>query len=284
MKKFKFILFLILLFFIIYFLLTIDVLNFIKIYYVQLILILIAYFILNIFIKRGRYFILILTLIFFIFYFYIYPNYIENRIIYSETFKEKSKIELLNIDLNINNGILKLIGDKIDEDFIFDYSSYKKIYLFKKISKEEIKYSLIQNKIMKKEFKDTDEYNFIVNETKKLNFSVRGKSLYYDFDFSNILLNEFILKSGSSFINIKLPQNSNNLLIKLNLKPSFIKISLRKNFYIEVIINGKNLIHNLEDLGFKIKNNKEYYFDGGENKIYIEINTYSSYLDFYFLD
>lgn len=284
MKKFKFIFFLILFFFIIYFLFTIDILNFIKIYYVQLILILIAYFILNIFIIRGRYFILILTLIFFIFYFYIYPNYIEKRVLYSETFKEKSKIELLNVNLNIENGVLKLVGDKIDEDFIFDYSSFKKIYLFKKISIDNAIYSLIQNKILKKDINNSNEYNLIFNETKKLNFSVQGKSLYYDFDFSNILLNEFLLNSNSSFIDVKLPQNSNNLLIKLNLKPSFIKIGLRKNFYIEVILNEKNSMCNLEDLGFKLKNNKEYYFDGGENKIYIEINTYSSYLDFYFLD
>lgn len=284
MKRFKFFLFIILFFFIIYFLFTIDIFNFAKIYYVQLILILISYFILNIIIKRGRYFILILNLIFFIFYFYVYPNYIEKRVLYSETFKEKSKIELLNVNLNIDNGILKLIGDKIEEDFIFDYSSYKKIYLFKKISKENAKYSLIQNKILKKDYHNSNEYNLIISDAKKLNFYIQGKSVYYDFDFSNILLNELILNSNSSFIDIKLPQNSNNLMIKLNLKPSFIKMGLRKNFYIEIILNEKNSKYNLLDLGFKIKNNKEYYFDGGENKIFIEIKTFSSYLDFYFLD
>lgn len=225
-----------------------------------------------------------MTLIFFIFYFYVYPNYIEKRVLYSETFKEKSKIELLNVNLNIDNGILKLIGDKIEEDFIFDYSSYKKIYLFKKISKENAKYSLIQNKILKKDYHNSNEYNLIISDAKKLNFYIQGKSVYYDFDFSNILLNELILNSNSSFIDIKLPQNSNNLMIKLNLKPSFIKIGLRKNFYIEIILNEKNSKSNLLDLGFKIKNNKEYYFDGGENKIFIEIKTFSSYLDFYFLD
>ncbi|MCX8094641.1 MAG: hypothetical protein N3D74_00385 [Caldisericia bacterium] len=284
MKKFKIIFFLILLLIIIYIFLTTDIQTFLKIYYIQLLTILFIYIILNIVLKRGRYLILILFLSTIIFYFFIYPNYIEKRVLYSEIFKEESDVKLINIDLKIENGNLKILGEKINKDFIFDYSSYKKVYLFKKVLNKNINYLLIQNSIIKKDLYDSNEYNLIVNNDKNLYLTIQGKSIFYDLDFSDILLNRLNIKSNSSFLELKLPQNANNLFLNLNLKPSFIKIGLRKNFYIEIKLNVKNTKFNLKDLGFKIKNKNEYYFNGGENKVYIEINSYSSFLEFYFLD
>lgn len=283
MKKIKLIIFFIFIFIIFYFFITIDLLSFFKIYKIQLILIFSFYLILNSILKRGKFILLIITLIATIFYFYIYPNFLEKRILFSETFKKESLNKLLNINLKIESGYFKIFGEKINEDFIFDYTSYKKIYLYSEILKDKTNYFLLQN-VIKRYINNSDEYNLIVNENKILNLNIKGKSLNYELDFSNILLKEFFLNSESSFIEIKLPKNQNELFIKINVKPSFIKIGLRKNYNVELNLKSKNITSNLIDLGFKKKNHNIYYLEGGKNKIFIEINTISSYIDFYFLD
>lgn len=284
MKKFKLTILFIFLILIIYFLLTIKISNFFRVYITQIFGFIFLYLILNFLIRKGRFILLVFILISSIFYFYIYPNYIEKRVIYSETLKEVSENNLLNINIDLDIGILNISSQNINEDFIFDYFSYKKVFLFRKIKNKESNYYFLQNPILKSMPYNLNEFNLILNDKKEIKLNVSSKSLFYNLDLSNCLLKKLNLKSSSSFIDMKLPENIENLSISFNLKPSYIKIGLRKNYYIEIKINSKNSQFNLIDLGFKNKNANEFYYNGGENKIFIDINSSSSYLNFYFLD
>ncbi len=154
-------------------------------------------------------------------------------------------------------------SQKLNYDFIFDYSSYKKIYKFKNEKGNEINYFLFENPINKREFFNKNEFNLIFNEDKISNLRIRGSSL-------NLIL--------------EIPSISKNLTVNLNLKPSFVKIVLPKNSYIEIKMLTKNSYFELEEIGFKKKSDIEYYYDNGENKIFFEINASNSYIDFSFLD
>ncbi len=263
MKKIKILIFLILLISLFYFLLKVNILNFIRIYYIQLISIFILYLFLNLFLKKGRYFSLIFFFLLSLFYFFIYPNYIEKKISFSETFNEESNFSDINLNFEIGSGKFLIDGDKIDYDYIFDYSSYKKIFKFKRKNKNQFNYYFFENPTIKKEIFDKSEFNLIFNQEKILSLNIKGESLFLD---------------------MKLDNKTKNLIVNLNLKPSFIKIGLPKNSYIEIKFLTKNSFFNVEDLGFKKKNGFEYYYDNGENKVYIEIETFTSYINFYFLD
>lgn len=266
---------------------NINFLEFLKIYYMQLIILIIIFF-LFIILFKFKFFISFL-LIFSIssFYFYIFPNFIQKKSInFSETFfiEEKEEIKKMNLNISLGSGNLKIESNKDKENLIVDYNSIYKVFNSTKIKEDILYYEIFENPVFKRTDLSNSEWNIKVNENITTNFNIKTDCINGLIDFRNLKIEKTNIITNSSRIEIFLPEKSGNIFLNLQLKPSIVEIYIPEGFYIDINFRTLQSITNILEYGFKEKDKNSYYFEGGDmGKIYIEITGNNLNIKFHFI-